>query len=155
MAPFTRAQASAKGQHSYHEVDRQSDTSPFVTISMTDQTETTESSPNILSEDTNRTAEDATKNAPYTIRIQSNRFHDDNSAYSSHEIKKLIRRDLFNRVTEVGENLAGIMFPDTAFGFPINDQFVRTSMDRSYPTSGPWTWLISMTRSIPQHFSTE
>ena len=76
---------------------------------MTVQTETTESSLNVLSEDTNRTAEDATKNAPYTIWIQSNHFHDDNSAYSLLEIKKLIRRDLFNLVTEVGENLAGIV----------------------------------------------
>jgi hypothetical protein len=90
---------------------------------MTDQTETpvSESSigPNLLSGDV-----DAAKKV-YTIRIQSNRFHDDDGSYSAHEINKLIKRDLSRRATEAAKDLPGIIFPDTAFGFPINDQFVQ------------------------------
>ena len=52
------------------------------------------------------------------------------------EIKRLVKRDLLNRVTEIGENLAGIMFPDTAFGFPINDQFVQNFYGSFLSTCG-------------------
>jgi len=68
--------------------------------------------------------DETTKGAPYTLRIQSNRLFDDNSTYTATDIKKLLDRDLFNRVTEMGENLPGILFPDIAFGFSINDQFI-------------------------------
>jgi hypothetical protein len=121
MALITRAQGYPPDVDSC-------DSSPFVTVSMTNQTETRVSS-SMLSGDRDfdgQTAKGAAAKIPsYTLRIQSNRFHDDDSIYSAHEIKKLLKQDLFNRVTEIGDNLAGVMFPDTAFGFPINDQFVE------------------------------
>jgi hypothetical protein len=60
----------------------------------------------------------------YEIRTQSSYLHDDGSVFEAHEINQLLEKDLTNRITQVGENLAGLMFPDVAFGFPINDQFV-------------------------------
>lgn len=68
--------------------------------------------------------DETTKGARYTLRIQSNHLFYDNSAYTASDIKKLLDRDLVNRVTEMGENLPGILFPDIAFGFSINDQFI-------------------------------
>jgi hypothetical protein len=40
-----------------------------------------------------------------------------------HGVNKLLVADLVGRTTEVGESLAGHIFPDAAFGFAINDQF--------------------------------
>jgi len=60
----------------------------------------------------------------YQIRTQSSYFHDDDSAFSAHQLNQHLAHDLRDRVTQVGENLAGLIFPDVAFGFPINDQFV-------------------------------
>ena len=60
----------------------------------------------------------------YAIRTQSSYLHDDRSVFEAHQINQLLANDLTNRVTQVGENLAGLLFPDIAFGFPINDQFV-------------------------------
>lgn len=104
-------------------VDSQ-DASPFVSVteSMTDQTETPVSI--------------TTENATYALRIQSNRFHDDNTLYSSHQLKKLIKRDLSNRVAQIGADIAGIMFPDTAFGFPINDQFLHNFYESFLSSEG-------------------
>ena len=35
------------------------------------------------------------------------------------------QRDVHNRIMEVGDGNATDLFPDEAFGFPINDQFVK------------------------------
>jgi hypothetical protein len=105
MGPF----ALAQGLHY--------DSSPFVTVS-TNSTETPVSSLNsMLSEDIDETTKGAAKNAPYTLQIQSKRFYDDDSAFSAHKIKKLLKHDLFDRITEIGVNLAGTMFPDSALDF--------------------------------------
>ena len=129
MALFTRAQGT------YHPNVNSHDSSPFVTVSMTNQTETPVSS-NILSGDID--GQGATKNSPspYILRIQSNRLHDDDSIYSAHEINKLLKHDLLDRVSEIGDNLAGIMFPDTAFGFLINDHFVENFYGSFLSNSG-------------------
>ena len=60
-----------------------------------------------------------------SIRTQSSYLHDDGSVFEAQQLNQLLAKDLNNRITEVGENLAGVMFPDVAFSFPINDQFVE------------------------------
>lgn len=136
MPPLTRAR--------YHDrADSQNNISPLRSISMP-ETPVSESSQAIGSnlfsssgdfDDEITKPEDGAKSV-YPIRIQSFRLHDDKGDYSSHELKKLVRRDLMNRVTEIGESLAGTMFPDTAFGFPINDQFVENFYGSFLSNSG-------------------
>ena len=61
----------------------------------------------------------------YAVRIQSGRFHDDDSWVGAVEMNRLLTNDLVGRITEVGDGIAADLFPDEAFGFPINDQFVK------------------------------
>jgi hypothetical protein len=66
------------------------------------------------------------RNSPISIRLQSQRFQDDKSPFESDQIKKLSKNDLSKRVVEVRpEILAEELFPDHAFGFPINNKFAR------------------------------
>jgi hypothetical protein len=60
----------------------------------------------------------------FAIRTQSGYLHDDGSVFDAQRVNELLANDLTNRITRVGESIAGILFPDVAFGFPINDQFV-------------------------------
>lgn len=60
----------------------------------------------------------------YEYRVQSSRFCEDNFHYDDKEIDALVVRNMGGRVTQVGERLAAALFPDTAFGFPINDDFL-------------------------------
>lgn len=61
----------------------------------------------------------------YAVRIQSSRFSDDNSLIPAPEMKRLLERDIEGRTTWVGDGIAADLFSDGAFGFPINDQFVK------------------------------
>ena len=60
----------------------------------------------------------------YKYHVQSSRFCKDNNYYDEKEIDALALRNLDGRVTQVNKILATTLFPDTAFGFPINDQFL-------------------------------
>ena len=59
------------------------------------------------------------------IRTQSSYLHDDTSPFAAPKLNDLLKKDLHHRVTQSGESLAQSMFPDSAFGFPINNQFVE------------------------------
>jgi hypothetical protein len=61
----------------------------------------------------------------YVVRTQSTRYHDDESEFDPDELRKLLGRDLTGRTTEVGDGFAACQWPDDAFGFAINEQFVR------------------------------
>lgn len=61
----------------------------------------------------------------FAVRIQSSRLYDDDSFVGIPEMNRLLHNDLLNRVSEVGDGIAADLFPDEAFGFPINDQFVK------------------------------
>ena len=97
------------------------DTSPFVSVSMTSQTET----PDQVQSPQQMQSPLSSLNSPYTLRLQSNRFHDDRTPFTPEEIKKLLERDLYGRLTEVNKSIAEFLFPDTAFGFPVNHQFLK------------------------------
>jgi hypothetical protein len=60
----------------------------------------------------------------YATRIQSHRFHDDNSIIPSRDLYNLLERDLDRRVITVNSYIADTLFPDRAFGFPITASFV-------------------------------
>ena len=60
----------------------------------------------------------------YKYCVQSSCFCEDNDHYNEKEIDALVLHNLDGRVTQVNEILATTLFPDTAFGFPINDQFL-------------------------------
>jgi hypothetical protein len=62
------------------------------------------------------------------------------------EIDTLVLRNLNEHVTQVSEILATNLFPDTAFGFPINDQFLSNFFK---------SFLSSAGLLIPMNFSTE
>ena len=57
----------------------------------------------------------------YKYCVQSSCFCEDNDHYNEKEIDALVLRNLDGRVTQVNEILATTLFPDTAFGFLIND----------------------------------
>jgi hypothetical protein len=59
--------------------------------------------------------------AKYEYCVQSSHFCEDDDHYDEKEINTLVLRNLDEHVTQVGEILAANLFPDTAFGFPIND----------------------------------
>jgi hypothetical protein len=59
--------------------------------------------------------------AKYKYHVQSSRFCEDDDYYNDKEIDTLVLCNLDEHVTQVGEILAANLFPDTAFGFPIND----------------------------------
>lgn len=61
----------------------------------------------------------------FAFRIQSGRLHDDDSFLTILEMDHLLTSDLLGRITEVGDGIAAELFPDSAFGFPINDQLVK------------------------------
>ena len=69
-----------------------------------------------------------TENLPltkYILRTQSSRLCDDTSTSNVSEIDSLLQRDIQDRIVEVGDGISADLFPDEAFGFPINDQFVK------------------------------
>jgi hypothetical protein len=70
---------------------------------------------------------DAIANLPnlYSIRTQSSRFHDDDAQLTVDELNDLLERDVQGRIMRVGDSIAAELFPDEAFNFPINDQFVN------------------------------
>ena len=70
-------------------------------------------------------ANDSFLHTKYTIRTQSSRLHDDTSIVCVAELKTLLERDVQDRMKEVGDGIAADLFSDEAFGFPINDQFVK------------------------------
>jgi Fungal protein kinase len=110
-------------QGQYHtNLDCQNNTSQFVIVSGIDAPSFNASSEDIETQ----MAKDTTPALPcqYAIRTQSSYLHDDESTFHAHDINRLLAHDLTNRITQVGESIAGLMFPDSAFGFPINDQFV-------------------------------
>ena len=57
----------------------------------------------------------------YKYRVQSSHFCKDNDHYNEKEINALVLCNLDGCVTQVNEILATTLFPDTAFGFLIND----------------------------------
>jgi hypothetical protein len=59
----------------------------------------------------------------YQLRLQSNRLHDDVSYIRATTFNDLLSRDLEGRLVQVADTIATAIFPDTAFGFPITDQF--------------------------------
>jgi hypothetical protein len=71
----------------------------------------------------------------YAVRIQSSRFSDDNSLILAPDMKRLLERDMEGRTTEVGDGIAADLFSDGAFGFPINDQFVKNFCNSFISTS--------------------
>jgi hypothetical protein len=120
--------------------DSPDDNSPFVSVSVSSQTESPDQmqSP-VLSLNQNMISRDIrgmAKITPYTLRLQSNRFFDDRSAYSQDEIKKLLMRDLMDRITEANQSLAEFMFPDTVFGFPVNHHFLKNFYNSFLSASG-------------------
>ena len=124
MAYFTETQATGS----------QDDSSPFLSLSLTGQTSQTDTPDQMQSQislDQNMLSRDIrgmpaiSQITPYTLRLQSNRFFDDLTPLTRAEIQNLLNRDLSNRVTEVSKSIAEFMFPDTAFGFPINYTFVK------------------------------
>jgi Fungal protein kinase len=72
----------------------------------------------------------------YEFRVQSCRFCDDNDRYDEKDIEALVRRNIDGRITQVGERLAESLFPDAAFGFPINDQFLSNFFGSFLSTAG-------------------
>jgi hypothetical protein len=72
----------------------------------------------------------------YVIRTQSSYLHDDESICDAHHLNRLLGQDLKNRIAQVGESIAEELFPDDAFGFPINDRFVRNFKGSFISTGG-------------------
>ena len=66
-----------------------------------------------------------TQSCQYEIRTQSNFFPDDETADGAPHLEQHLAKDLTDRYTQVGENIAGRLFKDIDFGFPINDQFME------------------------------
>lgn len=97
----------------YHLDTNSQNASPFVTVNNTNE-----------SERVKKTTLQPLPHSQYTVRTQSSYFHDDESVFTAQDLDQHLVDDLASRVTMVGESLAGHIFPDTAFGFPINDQFV-------------------------------
>jgi Fungal protein kinase len=104
--------------------DSQEDISPFISVG--NQTDTPDNIQTPASVSAISSGGAVLGNLPYALRIQSNHFYDDNSVHEADQIISLLQRDLFNRVTRVKEGLlVESMFPDEAFGFPINEKFVE------------------------------
>ena len=61
----------------------------------------------------------------YQLCIQSIRFDDTIPISDGEELRKLLKHNLHSHVSLASENLAYKIFPDHAFGFSINDQFVE------------------------------
>ena len=66
-------------------------------------------------------ANDSFLHTKYTIWTQSSHLHDDTSIVRVAELKTLLECDVQDRMIEVGDGIAADLFPDEAFGFPIND----------------------------------
>jgi hypothetical protein len=84
--------------------------------------------------------------AKYEYHVQSSCFCEDDNHYDEKEIDTLVLRNPHERVTQVGEILAANLFSDTAFGFPINDQFLSNFFG---------SFLSSAGLFIPTNFATE
>jgi hypothetical protein len=80
-------------------------------------------------------SQSATPQPVYDMRTQSIRLHNDNSTINAVDINRLLERDLTGRITQVSENLAESLFPDEAFGFAINNQFLA-NFDGSFISAG-------------------
>lgn len=61
----------------------------------------------------------------YELRTQSNLITSELFDFRKDEINKLLFRDLKGRVMQVSDAFVETLFPDTAFGFPINNLFLR------------------------------
>jgi Fungal protein kinase len=114
-------------------LERRDDSSPFETVSVETETQDSQNQTSLTSlhmdvssTDIDGSAKGAQPCSPYVLRVQSNRFPDNQSIYESEELKNLLKRDLLNRVTLTrGIKLAEFLFPDSVFGFPINIQFAK------------------------------
>ena len=95
----------------------QASTSPFVLV---DNMEYSTS----LSETTTPLTGSTNNPNHYVSSILSNHFYNDNTNFGAHKINKLLSCNLQSCVVHVSESIAGYIFPDTNFGFPINDQFL-------------------------------
>ena len=82
----------------------------------------------------------------YKYHVQSSHFCKDNDHYDEKKIDALVLRNLDGHVTQVNKILATILFPDTAFGFPINDQFFSNIF---------WSFLSSTGLLDPADFASE
>ena len=72
----------------------------------------------------------------YEFRTQSNRFFNDDDQYDVDVINRHLREDLINRTLKVTDRLAEDLFPDEAFGFPINSRFVKNFQGSFLNASG-------------------
>jgi len=63
------------------------------------------------------------RSSTYEYRTQSRCFPNDNDQYDIDAIHKLLH-DLLGRTVEVTDSIAEALFPDEAFGFPINSRFI-------------------------------
>jgi protein kinase-like protein len=61
----------------------------------------------------------------YVLRTQSSHLYDDNTLVDVSKVHGFLKCDLHDRIMEVGDGFAAELFPDEAFGFPINDHFVK------------------------------
>jgi hypothetical protein len=61
----------------------------------------------------------------YELRTQSNLVTSELFDFRQEEINQLLFRDLKGRATQVSDAFVETLFPDTAFGFPINNLFIR------------------------------
>ena len=82
----------------------------------------------------------------YEYRVQSSCFCDDNDHHNGKHVDALLLRNVEGRITCVGEKLAESLFPDAAFGFPINYQFLSNFFGSFLTDAG----LVD-----PANFSTE
>ena len=61
----------------------------------------------------------------HILRTQSSHLHDDITEVNLSGLNDLLQCDAQHRIMEVGGSITADLFPDEAFGFPINDQFVK------------------------------
>lgn len=61
----------------------------------------------------------------YELRTQSNLVTDAVFDFQGDEINQLLGRDLQGRVMRVSDAFVESLFPDSAFGFPINNLFIK------------------------------
>jgi hypothetical protein len=62
----------------------------------------------------------------YELRTQSNLVTDEIFDFRQHDINRLLVRDLAGRTMRASDAFVESLFPDTAFGFPINNEFMKT-----------------------------
>lgn len=85
----------------------------------------------------------------YEIRTQSTHLFDDRN----NELNRLLS-DLVGRTLEVTDTMAETLFPDEAFGFPINSSFI-SNFQGLFLNAGIWTLKIFAMTKPPQLSSME